>query len=321
MRDINIKATEYFEAVARLGTVTKAADELGVSSSAVSQQVTILERQLGIKLFRREKKRLVLTLDGDRFFKTATQAFRALRNSKSAIVQQRAVRALSLRVSPSFGVRWLAGRIGRFIEDNDGWNVRADATPDFTDFETERIDLDLRYGIGGWVGLSERCVMHDMVLPLCSPTYRAQLQEKAQDAEGQLRAARLIDSAKALYRWDLWLAHNAINIPSLAYPFRFDRSSMSIELAKQGGGVALDSVALCLPELKRGELVPLTPTIPVIEFAAYHIVCPAGHLDRDIVERFTDWVTGAAAIHEQDARATLSRLGCTFEQPPNLFAA
>ncbi|MDP2778780.1 LysR family transcriptional regulator, partial [Devosia sp.] len=88
MRDINIKATEYFEAVARLGTVTKAADELGVSSSAVSQQVTILERQLGIKLFRREKKRLVLTLDGDRFFKTATQAFRALRNSKSAIVQQ-----------------------------------------------------------------------------------------------------------------------------------------------------------------------------------------------------------------------------------------
>lgn len=75
MRDLNIKATEYFEAVARLGTVTKAAEELGVSPSAVSQQVRLLEAQFGVKLFRREKRRLVLTLDGDRLFQRASQAF------------------------------------------------------------------------------------------------------------------------------------------------------------------------------------------------------------------------------------------------------
>ncbi|WMT91878.1 LysR family transcriptional regulator [Pelagibacterium sp. H642] len=319
MRDINIKATEYFEAVARLGTVTKAAYELGVSASAVSQQLTILEQQLGVRLFRREKKRLVLTLDGDRFFKTATQAFRALRNAKSAILQQREVRAMSLRVSPSFGVRWLASRIGSFIADNPGWNVRVDATPDFTDFETEKIDLDLRYGFGGWVGLSEKRVMHDMVLPLCSPAYLEELRQSSQDAVGQIKAARLIDSVKALYRWDLWLAQNDIDIPSLSYPFRFDRSSMSIELAKQGGGVALDSVALCLPEIQRGELVPLAPDYPVIEFAAYHVVCPDGHLDREIVEKFSDWVTRAARVHEYEARAALSGLGCSFIKAPNLF--
>ncbi|MEM7463601.1 MAG: LysR family transcriptional regulator, partial [Pseudomonadota bacterium] len=107
MRDINLKATEYFEAVARLGTVTKAAEELGFSPSAVSQQIKLLESQFGVMLFRREKRRLKLTLDGDRLYQTITQAFAALRNSRNAIGQQRGQRSLNVRVSPSFGVRWL----------------------------------------------------------------------------------------------------------------------------------------------------------------------------------------------------------------------
>jgi len=171
MRDINIKAMLYFEAVARLGTVTKAGDELGKSPSAVSQQVRLLERQFGVKLFRREKRRLVLTLDGDRLFQTAAQAFGAIRNARSAITRQRDLRKLTMRVSPSFGVRWLGPRIASFTTENPEWNIRVDATPDFTAFETEAVDFDLRYGLGGWTGLTVNCIMHDLVLPLCSPEY------------------------------------------------------------------------------------------------------------------------------------------------------
>lgn len=105
MRDINLKATEHFEAVARLGSVTRAADELRVSPSAVSQQIKQIEAQLGVKLFRREKQRLILTFDGDRLFQTAAEAFAALRNARDAIARQREARNLILRVSPSFGVR------------------------------------------------------------------------------------------------------------------------------------------------------------------------------------------------------------------------
>lgn len=105
MRDINLQATEHFEVVSRLGGVTRAAGELGVSPSAVSQQIRILEAQFGVRLFRREKRRLVLTLDGDRLLQTTTQAFRALRNARNAITRQRDVRNLIIRVSPSFGVR------------------------------------------------------------------------------------------------------------------------------------------------------------------------------------------------------------------------
>jgi DNA-binding transcriptional LysR family regulator len=321
MRDLNLKATEYFEAVARLGSVTKAASELGVSPSAVSQQLRLLETQLGVKLFRREKRRLILTLDGDRLFQTTTKAFAAVRNARSAIVRQRDVRNLIIRVSPSFGVRWPGPRIADFAAKHPDWNIRVDATPDFTAFETEVVDFDLRYGLGGWAGLTVNCIMHDLALPLCSPGYRDHLRGISQDPRLQLGAARLIDSDKAIYRWDLWLASNRIDLPELSYPFRFDRSSMAIELAKQGGGLALDSVTLCLPELRRGELVPLLPEFGVIDFPAYWFVCPPRHLNRRIVRLFSEWLGTACSEHEAQARAVLLELGCTFrpETGPDLF--
>ncbi len=121
--------------------------------------------------------------------------------------------------------------------------------------------------------------MHDLVLPLCSPAYLEQLRQIDPDPARQLARARLIDSVKTLYRWDLWLALNQIDIPNVSYPLRFDRSSMSIEMAKQGGGIALDSVTLCLGELERGELVPFSTAFDVIDFPAYWFVCPARHLN------------------------------------------
>ena len=314
MRDINLKATEYFEAVARLGTVTKAAQELGVSPSAVSQQLGVLESQFGVRLFRREKRRLILTLDGDRLFQTTTQAFSALRNARNSIAHQRDARGLTLRVSPSFGVRWLGPRIAAFAEANPDWNIRIDATPDFSAFETEAVDFDLRYGLGGWTGLTVERVMSDLVLPLCSPDYRDRMRQHGESAAEILPHARLIDSVKTVYRWDVWLAVHRIELKNIAYPFRFDRSSMSIEMAKQGGGVALDNALLCQGELKRGELVPLFLDCPVIEFPSYWFVCPPRHLNRRIVRRFLDWITAEAERDNVRTRDLLARAGCDFRQ-------
>lgn len=321
MRDVNLKSIEYFEAVARLGTVTKAAKDLGVSPSAVSQQIRLLESQFGVRLFRREKQRLILTLDGDRLFQTATQAFAAMRNARSAITHQRNVRSLIIRVSPSFGVRWLGPRIASFAEENPDWNIRVDATPEFSAFETEAVDFDLRYGLGGWTGLTVNRVVNDLVLPMCSPSYLERLRRHSDDPVTQLGAARLIDSVKTLYRWDLWLASNRIHLSDLSYPFRFDRSSMSIELAKQGGGLALDSVTLCLPDLERGDLVPFCPDFPVIDFPAYWFVCPPRHFHRRIVGRFSDWLIDQSKAHDSRARALLGTFGCTFraESGPDLI--
>ena len=323
MRDINLNSMEYFEAVARLGSVTKAATELGVSPSAVSQQIRQLEMQFGVKLFRREKQRLVLTLDGDRLYHTTSQAFRAIRNARSAITRQRETRHLALRVSPSFGARWLGPRLSSFLVENPEWRIRVDATPDFTEFETETVDFDLRYGLGNWPGLRSDCLLHDLVLPVCSPSYAAILRAASDNLAEQLASARLIDSVKMLYRWDVWLAGNGLELPELEYSVRFDRSSMSIELAKQGGGIALESVTLCLPDLKRGDLVPFTTDLPVVGFPAYWFVCPHRHYSRRIVKRFAEWIGRACRDHELEGEAYLTQLGCTFrpEEDSGLMSA
>ena len=154
--------------------------------------------------------------------------------------------------------------------------------------------------------------MHDLVLPLCSPEYQRSFQGHAKNPAAQFSAARLIDSVKMLYRWDVWLAANGIDIPDLSYPFRFDRSSMAIEIAKQGGGLALESVTLCLSELERGDLVPFCPAFAVIDFPAYWFVCPPQHFHRRAVNRFAEWLGAVCEEHEARARSLLESLGCCF---------
>lgn len=311
--DLNLNAMNYFEAVARLGGVSKAAEELGVSPSAVSQQVRMLEQQFGVRLFRREKRRLSLTLDGERLFQTTTQAFRMMRDVRSAIVRQRENRHFIMRVSPSFGVRWLAPRLKGFLDANPGWDLRVDAAPDFSDFETEIVDLDLRYGAGDWSGLHQEAVVHDYVLPLCAPSYLEELRAASDDPIGQLLKARLIDSVKTHYRWDFWLARNGAMGGRMVYPLRFDRSSMAIQVAADGGGVVLESATLAMKELQSGALVPLSRAFEVIKVPSYWLVCPARHTNRRIVRLFSEWMHQEGAAHDTACEAQLSDLGCRIQ--------
>lgn len=309
LRDVHLKALAYFEAVARLGTVTKAAQELSVSVSAVSQQIRTLEEQFGVKLFRREKQRLTLSQEGDILFQASVDAFRGLRNASDAIAQQKSSVSISVRASPTIGVRWLAPRIAGFSRLNTNCKIRVDATPEFSAFQTEAFDCDLRYGLGHWSGLTVECMMHDFVLPVSSPEYRDRFARNVPPEEA-LAQVNLIDSVKAIYRWSYWLNANRFDVPDLAFEFRFDRSSMSIEMAKQGGGVALESAILCEKELRQGELVPFLPESMALEFPGYWFVCPPRHLNRRIVSRFRDWIGGMAREQERDSRAMLTSHGC-----------
>lgn len=310
LKDLNLNGMRYFEAVARLGQVSRAAEELQVTTSAVSQQIRLLEQQFGVKLFRRHNRRLIPTEEGERLFNATSRAFRMVADVHSAIVRQQHNRQFIMRVSPSFGVRWLGPRIKGFLDRNPAWSVRVDATPEFTDFATEAVDLDLRYGGDSRSGMHETCVMHDFILPMCSPDYLKELSEKDPDPIRQLGQAQLIDSVKTLHRWDIWLPqHGATEVPPV-YALRFDRSSMAIQLASDGAGVVLESAMLAWRELAAGRLVPLSPDLPVIVFPAYHIVCPPRHTNRRIVRLFTDWMVEEGTRHEADVRAYLERCGC-----------
>lgn len=322
MSGLNLNAMTHFEAVARLGGVAKAAEELKVTPSAVSQQLRLLEHQLGVRLFRRERRHLSLTIDGERLYQTATQAFESIREVRNAIVRQRESFQLSMRVSPSFGERWLAPRLAEFSSDYPSWELRVDATPNFSDFETEVIDLDLRYGDGGWAGLHSDCILNDFILPMCSPSYLEELKAKSDDPREQLLGARLIDSSKAYFRWDYWLPRNGIQGARMSYPFRFDRSSMSVQLAKDGAGVVLESTTIAFDDLAQGLLVPVSTEFDAIEFPGYWLVCPSRHMNRRAVRLFSDWVSQVGKRDAERAREFLSSNGfrMTLERRPNFIA-
>lgn len=307
-RHPNLNSYLFFEAVARRGTLTKAADELSVSPSAVSQQIKLMEQQMGLKLFRRQGRALSLTLEGEQLFQASSAAIRILRDARRNLGQTRDSYRLALRVSPSFGVRWLGPRLSDFVSRYPEWKLRVDAAPDPTDFDREIIDLDIRYGTGDWAGLSTSPLTNDVVLPLCAPGYRERLGRPG------LTAARLIDSARALCQWDRWLFETGIEGVANDKSLLIDRSSMALQLALDGTGVVLESLTLAARELATGALVPLCPDQPALEFPAYWITCPHRHVSRRAVRVFSAWLTEQAEAHEAEVAALLQGLGMESRQ-------
>ena len=320
-RTPNLNGFLYFETVARRGTITRAAEELSVSPSAVSQQIKLLEQQLGVRLFRREGRLLSLTLEGEQLFQTSATALRMLRDARRHLGKTRETYRLNLRVSPSFGVRWLGPRLSDFVARYPDWDLRADAAPDPTDFDREVMDLDIRYGTGQWAGYHAQAVVQDHVLPLCSPDHPEGL---GSGTPGEMfDKARLIDSARALCQWDFWLMNTGVENGANRKTILMDRSSMALQLALDGSGIVLESLAPELPELAEGRLVPVTPSLPVLRFPAYWAICPARNLNRRAVRRFLGWLDEQVAAHEAELHAVLDRHGLFMEdisleaeQPP-----
>ncbi len=309
VRPLNLHATQFFEAVARLGGVTRAAEELQVSPSAVSQQIKLLEQQLGVKLFTRSKQVLSLTIDGDRLYQAATRTLQNFRDVHGAILRQRENLSLGIRVSPSFGEKWLAPRLVNFCIRHPDLNVRVDATPNFTDFANEVVDVDIRYGEGRWEQLHSQRLIDDLVIAMCSPAYRDELSAISDDPMVQLGRARLVDSVKTLLRWDHWLELNSAQGIAMTYPYRLERSSMAVEVGCQGGGLILESVTLAHDRLVRGDLVPFSPAFPAVLVPAYWIVCPSRHLSRRAVKDFIDWLVVEAECQTSQATRMLAEMG------------
>lgn len=311
-RPVNLNAFVYFEAVARRGSLSRAAEELSVSPSAVSQQIKLLEQQMGIKLFRREGRQLSPTLEGEQLFQTSTTAMRMLRDARRNLGKTHETRRLNLRVTPSFGVRWLGPRLSGFITKYPDWDLRIDAAPDPTDFDREVMDLDIRYGYGQWSGYHVQPVLHDHVLPMCSPDYMATL-DAFDEADALFNQAKLIDSARALCQWDTWFYRADIDTRSNRKSILMDRGSMAIQLAVDGVGIVLESMALAEAELADGRLVPAVPSVPILRFPGYWALCPARFLSRRVVGNFLNWMETEVAGHEAGVRAIAERHAMTIE--------
>ena len=302
----------YFEAVARHSRINVAAEELRVSPSAVSQQIKMLEERLGVALFRRIRRRLVLTEEGERLYLSAHRALSMLRDAETQITRRPAHRGLIIRVSPSFGVRWLSPGLAEFIAAHPDIDLHVDATSELTDFEKENVDLEIRYGLEAPQGLYGKGLIVDTVLPLAAPGFASAAADGA-GLETVLAGARLIHTVKAEISWRHWLDHHGLKAVDASRGLKFDRSSMALQAARDGLGVVLETATLAINELRAGVLAPLAPKKGCLVFSAYRLVCPARHLDRRAVGAFARWVEAHAAAREKEKRQLLKSLGVKKE--------
>src|SRR6267154_475949 len=164
-----LNALKAFEAAARHESFTRAAEELCVTQGAVSHQVKALEQELGVKLFNRERQRLLITQAGRDYLAVIRDAFDRIALGTERLVQRQTSGALTISTSPDFAAKWLVYRLGRFAEAHPDIDLRVSATMHHVDFAREEVDLAVRHGDGHWAGLGVVRLCSERLFPVCSP--------------------------------------------------------------------------------------------------------------------------------------------------------
>src|ERR687894_2642701 len=148
-----LNALKAFEAAARHESFTRAAEELCVTQGAVSHQVKALETELGLKLFTRERQRLIITEAGREYLAVLRDAFDRIALGTERLTQRQRSGVLTFSTSPDFAAKWLVHRLGRFAEVHPEIDLRISAAMHHVDFAREDVDRAVRHGDGGWPGL------------------------------------------------------------------------------------------------------------------------------------------------------------------------
>ena len=298
-----LHALAHFEAVARLGTVAAAAKELAVSPSAVSHQIRTLETAMGVGLFRRVKRRLILTEAGERLFQSARDALDLLRDAQISLQGRSERQELVAKMSLSLALSWLMPRLQFFLTDHPEIDLTIDATDTRSDFTSEAIDFDVRYGGGEWGDLFAEPVLTDFMLPVAHPDHPV-FRAKGNPRQ-RLAGVQLLQSAHSRLQWSDWLRHAGTEPLPSGRRLRFTAAVMSVQAAERGLGVALAGSNLLIDALKAGRLKPVFPEVAPIKTEAYWFVCPSRHLQRRPVAEVREWLLAEGQRHEAEMATLL----------------
>lgn len=280
-----------FEAAARLGSFTRAAEELDLTQGAISRQVRALEEQLGAPLFRRERQRVHLTPRGRAYAEEVRRGLRLIGNASLELATNPEGGTLGLAILPTFGTRWLAPRLPRFLAANPGITLSLSTRLEMFDMEAERIDAAIHFGHDDWPGARAAFLMAEEVIPCGAPALLARLGLERPE---QVLSAPLLTLESRPRAWARWL--EAQGVPG--DPRRgmvFDQFATMAQAAAGGLGLALLPRALMAEELASGAVVPAFDRA-VASHGGYWLVWPEAREGYPPLERFRAW-----ALAERDA--------------------
>jgi len=293
-----LNALKVFESAARHLSFTKAADELHVTPGAVSQQIKSLEDYIGGRLFRRTKRALLLTDSAQASLPILREAFDKLEEASRILTARGDSKRLTVSVAPSLAAKWLVPRLDRFHERMPEIEVWISADMEVVDFAIDDIDLAIRYGAGRYASLESELLMEESILPVCSPRL-LQGAHPIRTPHDLAHHPLLHDGSPdqddaAPTNWAMWLKAAGVTDIDGKRGAKFNQSSLVIEAAVAGKGVALAKSTIALADLEAGRLVaPFDLTTP--SNFSYYLVHPASKSRHPAVKAFKKWLHEEAA--------------------------
>ncbi|TCU16476.1 LysR substrate-binding domain-containing protein [Rhizobium sullae] len=285
----SISLLAAFEAVARTGSVTTAARELDLTQSAVSRQIKALEEQLGAELFLRERQTVRLTLAGDSYAREIREALRRISSASLNLRANPHGGTLNLAILPTFGTRWLAPRLGRFLSQNPGVTINLVTRLSSFDFRLDSIDAAIHFGHPQWPGAELTFLMSEKTVPACSPEFLKQHGiVKAED----LLNVPLLHLTTRTDAWEKWFAGNGVVFQNV-HGMLFDQFATAAQAAIAGLGVALLPTFLIQDELRRGDLVAAIDR-EMESSERYYLAYPPERADYAPLSAFRGWIIAEA---------------------------
>jgi len=282
-----------FESAARHQSFTKAADELNLTQSAVCRQIGGLESFLNVELFRRSRRGVVLTEAGVAYSRKVAAQLDAVERDTLALMGNQGTTSIELAVVPTFGTQWLLPRLRAFQQLHPEVTVHlTNRTRPFL-FADTHFDAAIYYGDAEWSGTEAHFLMHEHLLPVCSP---ALLGDEPATAE-RIAALPLLQQTTRPYAWRQWFAAQGMSVPRDMTGPRLELFSMLAQAAQHEMGIALIPPFLIQRELKERSLViALDRAVPNND-RAYYLMVPERKAESAALKAFRDWLLAQASAY------------------------
>lgn len=296
-----LRSIAVFYYVARLNSISQAASELNVTPSAVSQQIKVLEEQIGTTLITRSGRSIRLTEAGEQYFELVSEKIDGIFRATEIMSGTRSPPDVIIRTTPTISTKWLLPRLSGLLEEMPRSNVRIDGSNEPVDFNRDNVDIEIRHGRGGWPGLHAEPLTEERFFPVCSPRLAGAGTRSPEETTG----FPLIRSVKAQIQWSDWFSAQNLATDAIRPRLSFDRSHMAVEAAALGLGVALESELMMEAELRSGRLVMPVSRSPDLQVATQWLVCPRSNLRRRKVMKIIEWLRAQASAWESQRPAEI----------------
>ena len=283
-----LTALRAFEASARLGSMQRAAHELNVTPSAVSQQVQNLEQWVGFPLLERRARQVQANAEGRVYLTAVSAAFDQIAAATEELSTGRVPRSICITCTPGFAVQWLVPRLQQFQDRHPDIDVRIDASTRLLDLKVEQVDLAVRHGNGRYPGLVSEKLLDDDLVPVASPRLLA--------GKGRVRRPADLLHHRLLHietrdDWRLWFAAQNVDFDWRRGPLFVD-TAIGVQAAVAGKGIILARRSLIGDELSSERLVAPLPQ-GLSKGMAYHLVYLPENMAQPAVRAFRAWLLDA----------------------------